>query len=275
MCALPDAMPAVITYAELRASGMPRRAIDAARQQGRLNRVGRGLYARAGTCEAVTAAAAHGAVPACATAARHYGLWVLDEGPPHVGLPESMHARPHSGCMCVVHTDQHPTSRFSIPPIRQVLRQILRCRGVESFVVALESALRQRLLAAPDLAWLRARVSDSGREAMLHARDDADSGLESLLRWRLRGHGLAMRSQVRIPGVGRVDFLIGDRLLIEADGRAGHEDPAARHKDLVRDAHAAAWGYVTLRFDYALVVHDWPLVEAAILAQVAAGHHLR
>ena len=42
-----------------------------------------------------------------------------------------------------------------------------------------------------------------------------------------------------------------------------------RHKDLVRDANAAAWGYVTLRFDYALIVHDWDLVEAAILGSLA------
>ena len=34
------------------------------------------------------------------------------------------------------------------------------------------------------------------------------------------------------------------------------------------------WGYLTLRFDYALIVHDWDLVERAIMAYVAAGRHL-
>ena len=62
---------------------------------------------------------------------------------------------------------------------------------------------------------------------------------------------------------------IGERLLVETDGRENHAGAERRHNDLVRDANAAAWGYVTLRFDYALVVHDWDLVERAILG--AAG----
>jgi hypothetical protein len=41
----------------------------------------------------------------------------------------------------------------------------------------------------------------------------------------------------------------------------------------VRDAVASTYGLDTLRFDYALVVHDWPLVEAAILAKVERMMH--
>jgi hypothetical protein len=37
---------------------------------------------------------------------------------------------------------------------------------------------------------------------------------------------------------------------------------------------AAAHGFETLRFDYALIVHDWPTVEQAILAKVARRSHL-
>jgi very-short-patch-repair endonuclease len=95
--------------------------------------------------------------------------------------------------------------------------------------------------------------------------------------------GVLMTSQVLIDGAGEVDFVIGDRLIIEADGKENHDDDPSRpaplvsrrHKDLVRDATAAALGYETLRFDYALIVHDWPVVEAAILAKVGAGAHLR
>ena len=41
-----------------------------------------------------------------------------------------------------------------------------------------------------------------------------------------------------------------------------------RHKDLVRDAAAAAQGYETLRFDYALVMHEWHTVEKAIVTRL-------
>ena len=38
----------------------------------------------------------------------------------------------------------------------------------------------------------------------------------------------------------------------------------------LRDAEAAAIGYETLRFDYSLVVFDWPRVERAVLARLDA-----
>lgn len=71
-----------------------------------------------------------------------------------------------------------------------------------------------------------------------------------------------------IAGVGRVDFMLAGRIILEVDGRENHDGPSKRHKDLVRDAAAAAAGYETLRFDYALVIHSWPLVEAAILRRL-------
>lgn len=86
------------------------------------------------------------------------------------------------------------------------------------------------------------------------ARPDAESGLESLLRLRLRAVGITLRTQVLVPGVCRVDFVIDD-LILEVDGGLGHADSQSRHKDLLRDARAAQAGYRTLRFDYALVIH--------------------
>ena len=121
-----------------------------------------------------------------------------------------------------------------------------------------------------ELAGCALALPPSGVGSSTSRRWDADSGLESLLRLRLRRIGIALASQVEIPGVGRVDFVLGDRLILEVDGGTATRAPSQRHKDLVRDAVAAAHGFDTLRFDYALVVHDWPLVEAAILAKVGA-----
>ncbi|PCE14771.1 hypothetical protein AUC47_15505 [Microbacterium sp. SZ1] len=56
--------------------------------------------------------------------------------------------------------------------------------------------------------------------------------------------------------------------------RRGHCDPAARSKDLRRDAAASALGFETLRFTYAMVVHHWPTVERAILGAMIR-HGLR
>ncbi|MHC2997931.1 DUF559 domain-containing protein [Microbacterium sp. HJ5] len=273
MCTTPHP---IATYRELAAAGLSRWMIASALARGSLGLVRRGVYDR-GACDTVRRAAAHGGAIACVRAAEHLGLWTLDRSASaHVALPGHGRAYPHADCTCVVHWVAAPdagTNSFGIPTVASVLRQILRCRGVEEFFVALESALRQRMLAPTDLAWLRAHTNDAARDAIAFARADADSGLESLLRWRLRPHGLRVRTQQHIVSVGRVDFLVGDRLIVEVDGIDNHDGPSHRHKDLVRDAHAAAWGYVSLRFDYAMVVHDWPTVELAILAHVDRGLH--
>ena len=213
---------------------------------------------------------------ACVSAARHLGIWVLEEESTiHVWLGAHRRSYAHPDCACVAHWDESlAVDSFGLPSTPRILRQILRCRGVESFFVALESALRKGLIDRAGIAWLTANTSPAAREALAYARRDADSGLESLLRWRLRPYGLRIRTQVTIVAVGLVDFLIGDRLIIEVDGRVNHHDTSHRHKDLVRDANAAAWGYLTLRFDYAMIVHDWETVEHAILRHIDLGRHV-
>ncbi len=261
----------MFTTRQLRADGLSRRDITSAIDSGRLERIRIGVYVTAEACASVRAVAAHGGSMACVTAARHHGLWTLgDDHEPHVWLRDGQRAHHDGPCGCVEHWDGDLRgSPFEPLPLRQVLRQILGCRGAEHFFVAVESALRQDLLDAADLRWLAEHTNARGREALRLARADADSGLESLLRWRLRRFGLRVRTQVRIAGVGIVDALIGERLIVELDGRENHDGAAMRHKDLVRDANAAAWGYTTLRFDYALVIHDWDLVEAAVLGALA------
>lgn len=85
------------------------------------------------------------------------------------------------------------------------------------------------------------------------------------MRLRIRRWGWRVRTQVGVVGTGRVDLLIDDWLIIETDGRANHEESALRHRDLVRDATAATRGHPTLRFDYAMVLHDGERVERAIV----------
>ena len=115
---------------------------------------------------------------------------------------------------------------------------------------------------------------DSAPEAIAFARADAESGLETLVRWRLRAWGIRVRTQQNLVSVGRVDLLLGERLVVEVDGVENHASPEHRHRDLVRDANAAAWGFVTLRFDYAMVIHDWPTVELALRGLLDRGIHL-
>lgn len=74
---------------------------------------------------------------------------------------------------------------------------------------------------------------------------------------------------MQIVATGRVDLLIEGWLIVETDGKENHDGPSHRHDDLMRDANAALWGHGTLRFDYAMVITDWELVEGAIAAALA------
>ncbi|MFP3786296.1 hypothetical protein, partial [Burkholderia sp. SIMBA_024] len=119
----------------------------------------------------------------------------------------------------------------------------LRCAGDEAFFAAYESALRLRLLTNAARARLSAMIPASARWLIRLARTDADSGLESILRLRLYVIGIRIDCQISIQGVGRVDFVIGDRLILEVDGKENHDGTTMRHKDLARDAAASALGY--------------------------------
>lgn len=263
-------------YGELRQS-MRRGEIERLVRDGRLSHVRRGVYASTDACADVISAAAHGGALGCESAAQHLGLWVLDTPELHVWMHGDRHQYRHekTPCTCVAHWDDAPSGpRFRLPSVPRVLMQIFRCRGHERFFVALESARRQGMIDASGLRWLRRVLNRIGRGLVAFSRADSDSGLESLLRLRLRGYGWSVATQVWIVGTGRVDLLIDGWLIVEADGRDNHEARPLRHKDLVRDANAASWGYTTLRFDYAMIIHDWDLVERAI-AETASRHASR
>ncbi|KJQ54520.1 type IV toxin-antitoxin system AbiEi family antitoxin domain-containing protein [Microbacterium sp. SA39] len=247
--------------------GLTRRMLRAEVASGAIVRVRQGVYALPTTARDIVAAAEHGGSLTCRRALRLHGIWVLDDDAnPHVWL--GGHGRPHhQDCTCVGHY-YDGRAVLGLAPIEDALVHAYHCSGAETFFAALVSALLQGKIRRRALARIRARIPSNGRWLIDLARDDADSGPESLLRLRLHLLDITLDCQIDIPTVGRVDFVIGGRLILEADGRENHESDQKRHSDRVRDAAASVLGYETLRFDYAQVVHGWPAVEAAIVAAV-------
>ncbi|MFJ4167528.1 DUF559 domain-containing protein [Microbacterium sp. NPDC089698] len=253
--------------ADLQRLGFTRSAIARAVHRGAVDRLRDGVFAVGPVDAEVRAAVAHGGALTCASVLKARGVWVLPEvRGPHVWLGAGRHGLTHPHCACIPHYHR------GTPPLGQTdvgtaLLHLRLCAGDEAFFAAYESAWRKGLLPSAARRRIREALPASARRLVDFARGDADSGLESLLRLRLRAIGLQLECQVHIDGVGTVDFAIG-RLIIEVDGKENHAGPTKRHKDLVRDAAAARLGYRTLRFDYAQVVHDWPSVQAAILAAI-------
>jgi len=87
--------------------------------------------------------------------------------------------------------------------------------------------------------------------------------------------GIPHSQQVRFAGVGRVDFVIGDGLVIEADSVEFHTDPASFENDRRRDALLTAQGFRVLRFSYRQIRERPAEVWAAIEAALMRGDHRR
>ena len=102
----------------------------------------------------------------------------------------------------------------------------------------------------------------------------SESGTESIVRVRLRRAGIRPQLQLEVVEGVRVDLLVGDRLVIEIDGREFHDGSVAFEKDRRRDLLLKALGFEVLRVSCAQVLGDWEAVLETILTMMDRGQHL-
>lgn len=249
---------------QLQAFGCNRTQLAVAARSGAICRIRTGVYALPQIAPDIAMAAEHGGALTCAAALRRHGVWILPDADEEVHVWMGAAGRKHHDkCECVAHYTPG-TAGLGVAPVAAALVHLYRCADQETFFAAYESAWNLRLLLPSDRDRIRRELPLTAGWLLHLARNDAESGLESLLRLRLHLLGIRLDCQVPIEGVGRVDFVLGGRVILETDGKRNH-DGSMRHKDLMRDAAASALGYETLRFDYAMVVHHWDVVVAAIL----------
>jgi very-short-patch-repair endonuclease len=92
----------------------------------------------------------------------------------------------------------------------------------------------------------------------------AESPLEVVTRMMFVDAGFHVETQVRIDGVGRVDFLLEGVLVVEVDGDAYHSSRRERTRDQRRNNMAIAGGYLLLRYRYEDIMFN----REGVLAQV-------
>ena len=271
---------------ELYSRGWTKRSLAIAVADGAIIRVRQGWYVLPSTPEIQREGVRVGGRLGCISGARLLGLSVRVSGYVHVAVvPHTARLRSNSDKQVrlarlkslgvVVHWNDTNTAgtRFVLG-VRECLKQMSLCQSPEWVVAAVDSALRARLLTASE--WLDDIRVLPRRLRRLLSRVDAraESITESVTRFRLEQLGFEPRLQVTIRGVGRVDMVIGERLVIEVDGYAYHSDPEAFEADRRRDARLSAHGYRVLRFSYRQIMQHWSEVRTAITAAVARGDHL-
>ncbi|MEO6943457.1 MAG: DUF559 domain-containing protein [Lacisediminihabitans sp.] len=270
---------------ELYARGWTKRSLAVAVAHGAILRVRQGWYTVPITSEIEREGVRVGGRLGCVSGARLFGLSVRTSSHIHVSVvPHTARLRSRTDQRArlatvtspgvVVHwNDRDATGTRFVLGVRECLKQMALCQSPEWVVAAADSALRARLLTVSE--WLDDIRALPRRLRRLLSRVDAraESITESVTRFRLEQLGLEPRLQVSIRGVGRVDMLIGERLVIEVDGYAYHSDPDAFEADRRRDARLSERGYRVLRFSYKQVLSHWSEVRAAITAAVARGDH--
>lgn len=282
----------VAKLATLVDAGHTSRSIQRMVQRGVLVRPRRGWYAlgpasgRSADSDIVRAIQVGGRL-ACISACRKYGIWTPPDDRLHVSVgPQSNHlksaadpgrVRTVGDGETVVHwtgSNTDASTRARLPSVSTALADAMGCQPADVAFAMVDSALHRGLLSEIDRWELYQRVPARSRASVAQADGAPESGTESLFAFRMRALGVAMQAQVDVSGVGRVDFVIGDCLIVEIDSEKHHGSAVQRRRDLNRDAVAAALGFITLRFDYWQVMEDWATVELAVLASVARGDHI-
>ncbi|MEO6942379.1 MAG: DUF559 domain-containing protein [Terrimesophilobacter sp.] len=265
---------------ELYSRGRTQADVRDAVQRGTIVRVRKGWFCLPDLAPELVRAWRVGGKLTGASAARHYGLWVPGpDGPLEVEVaPNACQLRSRSDSRkrmsdlsepgVVVHWVPTAPSRSRVlVDLDLCISQIAYSYPAEFAFVVAESALNQKLMTS--LEWNRLLTScpRHRRRALVAAGKLSQSGTESMFSFRMQKLGIRFRQQVWI-GHDRVDFLIGETLVIEIDSKL-HD----RIADNARDTRLGILGYRVLRFDYQLIVHHWGDVRAAVLAALLRGDH--
>lgn len=154
------------------------------------------------------------------------------------------------------------------------LTTLLEC-SVTTAVILIDSLLHRQLMSRVDIEEIVQTVGNKGEEALRLVSSYSESGTESQFRLWLRSKGIRYREQARIEGVGRVDFLIGNRLIVEIDSREHHTSDEAYRNDRRRDRKLAAMGFICVRLTYAEVMYFLDEVGQDLLAIIRRDDHRR
>lgn len=262
----------VVPSATLVRAGTKAHVIEKAVAAGRLKRVRRRWVAVPDADRLLIWAATAGVVLSCMTQARRLGLWTLDQG---IGIHVA--AQAHAGHIrrwqdTTVHWAQPLIQRAPgalIDPVENVLALVATRQPYEAALAVWESARRKELYDPRALA--RLPLASAAQTLLTAAQPYSDSGLETIVVTRLRWLKVSIRPQAWILG-HRVDFLIGDRLVLQVDGGT-HVGPQ-RTADIEHDAVQMLHGYHVIRVGYDQIINDWPSVQDAVLRAVAQGLHL-
>ncbi len=266
----------ILETSDLRAQGLSGQRIRLLVDSGQLLRVRRGKYLAADVPACLSEAARLGGRLDCVSLLREAGVFVARDVPLHIQIDNGASRLPARPPQVVAHWRTTVADRCSpIAPWVEALAQACRCQDPRSAIATLDSAWHLGFVDEADLREVFARLPLRYRalQALLDRR--SESGTETLMRLLLRTLGCDIRVQQRIPGVGRVDFVVDGWLIIECDSEAHHSGWEAARRDRRRDLAAAALGYTTIRPIAEDILHHRDELTAVLRTILEHPHEAR
>lgn len=268
---------------ELRQLGVEPRALAAAVHRGELQRVRVGHFALPRSDPHTIAALRVGGLAACISATRLHGLWMPADAVPHVWLRRNASRLRRPPAQRGMPTEEHDHVRHwsdlhaaidrprGAVALLDALVQVVDCQPEHIAIAVLDSALHTGQLSQVDLGTIESWVARDRRGILRHLDHAAQSGTESIVRTVLRRAGLEVRTQAAFPGVGFVDLLVGDRVVVEVDSEQWHTKPEHRRRDYARDLELTAQGAIVVRVSYLQALYDHDGILRAVLAALATA----
>lgn len=282
------AQSGAFSRAQANASGVSDRSLAARCRAGRIQRLYRGSYVGfSGPVPWETrlwaAWLAYGPEAALAgeTALRQYGVDAGRDDVIRLEIPHQRRLRGEAGVVItrtrdfahrVLATREPPMVRLEIAVLSVASR---RSRPDDAAALVLDACRQRRTTPHRLLAELDRMRQLPRHDLLVRVLHDAAGGVESFLelvylRKVERAHRLpTARRQVRVPGDHGIvyrDTEYDYDLVVELDGRTGHDDARSRWRDMARDNAALMAAKPTLRFGYQ-IVHD-PCAAATQVATV-------
>jgi very-short-patch-repair endonuclease len=278
----------VASNQHLAAQGISTAELNNAVARGSVVRLRRGWVAVPEAPAVLVRAVRVGGTISCLSVLKDEGLWCATDRRLHLRVPaRSKHlGSPHDRSVplarperfgLVVHRSHRaadlPEPDGPIDSFEWALLHAVTCQPKTDAIVTLDSALKQGRITPTGLEFLCALLPAKYRAYLALTDPKAASGLETKARLGLRRYNIPYRTQVEFAGVGFVDLLVGDRLVIETDGREWHTKPEAYAEDRRRDLALVERGFAVLRLSYDQVMGEWDRVIGVIRALIARNEH--
>lgn len=251
---------------------MSRKEIERRTSTGELIRVGRGWYALPFASDRVVRAIRAGGRLGCLSGCQFHRLWVPHHPGLHVAYGNGRRPSSTPGIHLHPAGKQWPTT--AVWPVEDCIVQAARHHDVETALILVESALNKKLLSNVGAQDVIAQLPVKRRHDMRFL-SEAESGSETRVRLFFQQRNVPVLPQVWLEGIGRVDLVVGDRLLIECDSEEHHRSKEDYENDRRRDLAARLQGFEPIRLSYHQIWLDWDATRASLLRLLRARKHIR